>query len=88
MSVQKFSLLAWFKVPSDAKRKNNWKPTIIESNKVKVSFSQYGTDDNGKTYYYDAVVFAENVTDVNTWICNQNNFLRLSEEGIEKVESD
>lgn len=68
--MQKFSVLAYFK---------HKLPAISSTSSVKIVRKQSGTDNDGKTYYVDAVLSAPNANVVRQYFKNKTNFMSLPE---------
>ena len=85
--MQKFALLAYLSGPDNLnlsgpdnlKYVYSWNPKVLSTENVRIVKDQWGTDDGGKTYYYDAVVEAKSINDVSSWIRNHKNFDRIKE---------
>jgi hypothetical protein len=71
--MQKFALLAYFSGPDNLNSK------VLSTENVRIVKDQWGTDNGGKTYYYDAVVEAKSINDVSSWIRNHKNFDYIKE---------
>jgi len=69
-SKSQYSVLAYYKKKL---------PTISSTSAVKIVRKQHGTDDDGKTYYVDAVVSASSSEDVKKYFKNKANFMNISE---------
>jgi hypothetical protein len=82
--MQKFALLAYLSGPSNQENVYSWNPKVLSTKNVRILTDQWGTDDGGKTYYYDAVVKAKSMNDVSSWIRNHKNFDYIKELKLSK----
>ena len=83
-NMQKFALLAYLSGPSNQENVYSWNPKVLSTKNVRIQTDQWGTDDGGKTYYYDAVVKAKSMNDVSSWIRNHKNFDYIKELKLSK----
>jgi len=83
-NMQKFALLAYLSGPKNPENIYSWNPKVLSTKNVRILTDQWGTDDGGKTYYYDAVVKAKSMNDVSSWIRNHKNFNYIEELKLSK----
>ena len=82
--MQKFALLAYLSGPKNPENIYSWNPKVLSTENVRIVKDQWGTDNGGKTYYYDAVVEAKSINDVSSWIRNHKNFNYIQELKLSK----